>query len=241
MKKTIIVMPVANEENTMADVIREILNLPYSNLLLYIVIDSYTKDKTEEIIRSFEITGRVKCIFYKKSKGVVSCYLEGFRVALLDGAERVIEMDGGGSHMPSELPCFIEKLDEGYDCIWGSRFIKGGGFINNPLYRTILSSGGTILANLILGTKLKDMTSGYEAFQAHFLKNMNLDKFLSTGHMYQTEMRFYCRNYRTIEIPIYYHAGNSSLKWKSVGEALCVLFQLKKNEAKIRKVENGIL
>lgn len=241
MKKTIIVMPVANEEDTMAGIIQEILDLPYYNLYLYPVIDSYSKDKTEEIIRSFEYTGRVKCIFNKKSTGVVSCYLEGFRIALLDKAEWIIEMDGGRSHLPSELPQFIENLGKGYDCVWGSRFISGGGMHKDPLYRKILSSGGTILSNLVLGTKLKDMTSGYEAFQADILRTMDLNAFLSTGHMYQTEMRFYCRNFRTIEVPIHYHAGASSLKWQSVKEALHILFLLKDNERKVITLNNGIL
>ena len=189
MKKIIIVMPVANEEATMGRVIEEILALPYDNLYLYPVIDSYSKDRTEEIIRSYEDTGRVKCIFYKESRGVISCYLEGYKRALEDGAECVLEMDGGGSHQPNEIPQFVEKLEEGYDCVWGSRFTAGGEMSHQPLYRKILSSGGTILANLVLGTKLKDMTSGFEGFQAPVLRSMNLDSFLSTGHMYQTEMR----------------------------------------------------
>ena len=233
MKKTIIVMPVANEEETMGQVIEQILALPYDNLCLYPVIDNYSKDKTEEIIRSYEYTGKVKCIFYKESRGVISCYLEGFRRALADGAEQIIEMDGGGSHNPIEIPQFIEALERGYDCVWGSRFVSGGDISNHPLYRRILSSGGTLLANLVLGTKLKDMTSGFEAFQREVLENMNLDKFLSTGHMYQTEMRFYCRNKKTIEVPIHYIGGSSSLKMKYVTESLKILFQLKKHEKNV--------
>jgi glycosyltransferase involved in cell wall biosynthesis len=236
MKKTVIVMPVANEEKTMGSIIEQILALPYDNLFLYPVIDSYSKDQTEEIIRSYEKTGRVKCIFYAESTGVISCYLEGYRVALADGAERVIEMDGGGSHRPSELPQYIEKLDEGYDCVWGSRFTKGGSIENDPLYRRILSEGGTLLANLFLGTGLRDMTSGYEAFQREILEQFDFSKFLSTGHMYQTEMRFYCRNFRGIEVPIHYTAGKSSLKFKSVVEALAILFKLRKNEKYVRRV-----
>lgn len=202
MKKTIIVMPVANEGASMRKTIEEILNLPYDNLYLYPVIDSYSTDNTEEIIREYEKkTDKVKLIFYKESKGVVSCYLEGFRRALKDGAERVIEMDGGGSHQPAEIPIFLEKLDMGYDCVWGSRFISGGGINNHPIYRRILSSGGTMLSNLVLGTKYKDMTSGFEAFQASVLQKLELNNFLSTGHMYQTEMRYYCRKLRTIEVP----------------------------------------
>lgn len=234
MKKTIIVMPVANEGESMAQVLDEILALPYDNLWVYPVVDNFSKDNTEEIIRDYEKkTGRVKCVFYKESRGVISCYLEGFRQALADGAECVIEMDGGGSHSPKEIPQFVDALNQGYDCVWGSRFVKGGDISNHPLYRRILSSGGTILANLMLGTKLKDMTSGFEGFQADVLRRLDLSNFLSNGHMYQTEMRFYCRNLNTIEVPIHYIGGSSSLKFKSVIEALKILFQLKKHEKEV--------
>ncbi len=236
MKKTIIVMPVANEEGTMEQVLDEILALPYDNLYIYPVIDSYSQDRTEEIIREKERqSDKVKCIFYKESKGVISCYLEGFRQALSDGAERILEMDGGGSHLPAEIPQFLDKLEAGYSCVWGSRFMEGGSMRQQPLYRRLLSWGGTFLSNLVLGTRLKDMTSGFEGFQREVLESMNLDAFLSTGHMYQTEMRFYCRRLKTVEVPIHYVGTASSLKSSSVTEALKLLFQLKKNEDKVWK------
>ena len=235
MKKTIIVMPVANEGDTMGEVLDRILGLPYNDLSIYPVVDDYSTDNTAEVIRSYEHTGRVKCIYFKESTGVISCYLEGFRRALEDGAEQIIEMDGGGSHKPEEIGQFIEKLSEGYDCVWGSRFVTGGGIENLPLYRRILSGGGTFLANLVLHTTLKDMTSGFEAFKAEVLKGMNLDAFLSTGHMYQTEMRYYCRDLNTIEVPIHYTGSTSSLKLKSVTEALRILFMLKDNEKRVKK------
>ncbi len=237
MKKTIIVMPVANEEETMAQVLDEILALPYDNLHVYPVLDKYSKDHTEDIVKKYEReTGRVKDIFYENSRGVVSCYLYGFKRALEDGAEMIIEMDGGGSHQPKEIPQFIDGLNAGYDCIFGSRFIKSGGVVNDPLYRHALSVGGTILSNMVLKTKYKDMTSGFEAFQRHVLQKLDLDRFLSKGHIYQTEMRFYCRNLKYKEVPIHYIAGGSSLKMKSVKEALAVLFKLKANEPMVHSV-----
>ena len=236
MKKTIIVMPVANEEATMGQILEEILSLPYDNLYIYPVIDSYSKDRTEEIIREKEKqTDRVKCIFHEKSDGVVSCYLEGFKRALEDGAGQILEMDGGGSHLPAEIPGFLERLDEGYECVWGSRFMEGGSRREQPLYRRILSQGGTILANLVLGTSLKDMTSGFEGFQRKILENLDLDAFLSKGHMYQTEMRFYCRACHALEVPIHYVGTASSLKTSSVTEALRLLFRLKKNEVFVHR------
>ena len=144
-------------------------------------------------------------------------------------------MDGGLSHDPKQIPMYMDKLDEGYDCVWGSRFIKGGGVSDLPLYRRILSSGGTILANLVLGTRLKDMTSGYEAFQRHVLENINLDQIMSTGHMYQTEMRYYCRKLNCVEVPIHYVGSSTGLKASTVIEALEILFKLKKHERYIWK------
>ncbi len=236
MKKTVIVMPVANEESTMGWILDEILALPYDNLYIYPVIDSYSKDRTEEIIRERERTSdKVKCIFYRESQGVITCYLEGFRRALLDGAQWVIEMDGGGSHLPSEIPQFIERLGEGYDCVWGSRFMEGGSMREQPFYRRVLSHGGTFLSNFVLGTKLKDMTSGFEGFQREILEDLVLDEFLSKGHMYQTEMRYYCRNLRTIEVPIHYENSASSLSGGSVLEALKILFMLRSHEEKVHR------
>ncbi len=229
-------MPVANEAETMAQVIDDIMALPYENLYYYPVIDDYSKDDTEKIIRQkAEGNPRIKLIYYKESRGVISCYLEGYRQALLDGADRIIEMDGGLSHDPKQIPMYMDKLDQGYDCVWGSRFIKGGGVSDLPLYRRILSSGGTILANLVLGTRLKDMTSGYEAFQRHVLENINLDQIMSTGHMYQTELRYYCRNLNCIEVPIHYVGSSTGLKLQTVIEALEILFKLKKHERYIWK------
>lgn len=230
-------MPVANEGDSMRTVLEEIMNLPYDNLYVYPIIDKFSEDNTEEIIDEEErkTNGRVHKVFYKESKGMVSCYLEGFRQALADGAEQIIEMDGGGSHLPSELPKFIDNLENGYDCVFGSRFMPGGDIEHHPLYRRLLSRGGTFLSNLVLGTRLRDMTSGYEGFQRKVLDKFDFDKFLSHGHMYQTEMRFYCRSYKIIEVPIHYIGGGSSLKFKAVSEALHILFQLKENEKKVYK------
>ncbi len=234
-KKTIVVMPVANEEKTIGRVLNELIDLDIMNLRVFIVMDNYSKDNTQEIVEQYErkTDGKIHLLFHEKSKGVVSCYLYGFQKALEDEADYIIEMDGGGSHLPSELSQFVEKLNEGYECVFGSRFIKNGGVINDPLYRRLLSKGGTYLGNCVLKTQFVDMTSGFEAFRREVLERMDLNKFLSKGHIYQTEMRYYCRNFKYIEVPIHYFAGDSSLNIKSVREAISVLFKIKSNELRI--------
>lgn len=231
MSKYSVVMPAANEEATIMSTIEDIMNYKERELHLYIVIDYYSKDATEDIIReAMKKYDRLHLVFYKEARGVATCYLYGFKIAIDEGADFIIEMDAGGSHNVKDIPKFLSKLDEGYSCVWGSRFIKGGGVKDLPVYRLFLSRGGTILSNLVLGTRLHDMTSGFEAFKADVLKKMNLDKFMSRGHMYQTEMRYYCRNEKCVEVPIVYVGSDTVLKFKSVTEALDILFKLKKHE-----------
>ncbi len=242
MKKIIVIMPVANEESTMANILDRILCLPYDNMFVYPVMDHYSNDSTESIIDSYEVetNHRVHKVFYDESTGVASCYMKGYEEALKDNADYVIEMDAGGSHAPEAIPKFIEMLEQGYECIWGSRFIDGGADENMPLYRKLLSRGGTILSNLVLQTQLRDMTSGFEAFHADILRQFDFSQFLSKGHMFQTEMRFYCRHFKGIEIPIHYVGGGSSLKAKTVTRALSILFKLKSNETKVRRTTNDL-
>lgn len=109
----------------------------------------------------------------------------------------------------------------------------GGEAVRDPLYRRILSQGGTWLANWVLKTHYEDMTSGFEAFRRNVLEDLNFEKFLSRGHIYQTEMRYYCRGYKYKEVPIHYIAGDSSLGFGSVKEAFSVLFRMKANEPNI--------
>ncbi|MCR5216358.1 MAG: glycosyltransferase [Lachnospiraceae bacterium] len=232
MAKYAVVMPAANEESTIEQSIKEIMAFKDWDLHLYIIIDRYSKDRTEEIIRNLQNQyEKLHLVFYQDAKGVATCYLYGFQVAIQEGADFIIEMDAGGSHNPKDIPRFIEKLSEGYECVWGSRYMKEGAVENLPLYRRFISRGGTILANVVLGTKLMDMTSGYEAFRSEVLQEMDLSKFLSRGHMYQTEMRFYCRNRKAVELPIIYTGSTTVLKLKSVTDALSILFQLKKHES----------
>ncbi|MBQ9394639.1 MAG: glycosyltransferase family 2 protein [Proteobacteria bacterium] len=237
MKKIIVTMPVANEEATMANILDRILSLPYDDLYVYPVMDKYSTDSTESIIDEYEskTNHRVHKVFFEQSTGTASCYMKGYEEALKDNADYVIEMDGGGSHAPEEIPRFVEKLEQGYACVWGSRFIDGGVDDNMPFYRRFLSRGGTFLANFVLHTKLCDMTSGFEAYQADVLRQFDYSKFLSKGHMFQTEMRFYCRNCQGIEIPIHYVGSSSSLKASTVTRALGILFKLKANEVRVNR------
>ena len=233
-RKTIVVMPVANEGRTIADVFEIILSL-YDDIFIYPVIDKRSKDNTEQIIDTYSYASyeRVRKIWKSRTSGLAACYICGIKAALESGATYIIEMNAGMRHDPRELPLFIDKLNEGYDCVFSTRFSDGGSEIDTPMKRRLISKGGTIFSNIVLGTKLSDMTGGYSAFNAKVLRNMDLDSFLSKGRMFQTEMRYYCRNFNCVEVPITYRSSGNDLKPGTVKKAFKTLFKIKDNEDSI--------
>lgn len=229
LERVFIVIPVANEEASIEPLLRQTLKLSLSNMTVCAVMDRFSQDSTRLIIQELEreYSGCLRLLFFSGSTGVASCYLHGFKYALQEGATSVLEMDAGGSHQPSQIPIFLKKLEDGYDCVFGSRFISGGSIEGHPFYRKMLSRYGTLLANVIVGTRMHDMTSGFEAFRAEVLRALDLDAFVSQDHFFQTEMRYYCRNFRTIEVPIHYMGGRSTLNATTILRSLYNLFRLR--------------
>jgi len=246
MKKVGISIPVANEESTieefLTNLLKEIDTVHY-DFSIYIVMDNFTKDGTFDIVNKMsEKYDIIKTVFYEGSTGVVSCYLKGFKCALEEECDFVIEMDSGGSHPPSKIKEILYALDnENYDVVFMSRFMKGGNIDNVPWYRIMVSKGGTVLSNLWLGMNLTDGTSGFEGFRADVLKSFNLDAFISTGGIYQTEMKYYCYNYKTKEIPFVYVGSTSSFKVKWLFIALKTLFKIKYNKRNAINISANVM
>ena len=120
---------------------------------------------------------------------------------------------------------YWEKLNEGYDCVFGSRFCDGG-TMQGPTKRRIISRGGTALTNLLLGTRMQDMTSGFEMFSRSALQEV-LDKGIhSRAHFFQTEIRAHCRRLRVAEVPIRYRVTSNSVNRRVVIDALANLGRL---------------
>jgi dolichol-phosphate mannosyltransferase len=213
------VIPMANEESDF-DIFIEAVNralntLPSGNVFL--VIDKASTDGTLALCKKLsEKNNRFHTVWAPENRNVVDAYLRGYREALKTDAEFIIEMDAGLSHDPASLATFLKYLSEGYECVYGSRFIKGGSMGDSPANRQTLSRTGTILANLLLGTKLKDMTSGYQGFHRKVVAQFASFPLQSRAHFYQTELRYLLRKYKSIEIPIQYRAPSPRVSKKAI-------------------------
>jgi len=162
-----LVVPMANEEPDFVPFTAE-LKKSLSEIRsgkVYLVVDTVSKDNTRGLCEQLsKEDARFVTVWAPENKNVVDAYMRGYRESLRNNHDYIIEMDAGLSHDPAALSEFLKKLSEGYDCVFGSRFVKGGSMDDSPFKRRLLSKGGTILSNLLLGTKLKDMTSGYQGF-----------------------------------------------------------------------------
>ncbi len=113
-------------------------------------------------------------------------------------------MDADGSHRPEDLGRLLEASDDGADLVLGSRWVPGGGVVNWPWYRRLISRGGTFYAQLMLGIPIKDATGGYRAFRRETLERLPLDEVASQGYCFQIDMarRVLDAGMTIVEVPI---------------------------------------
>jgi dolichol-phosphate mannosyltransferase len=207
MTKVGMCIPVANEEETIDSFILQLLGFLKTRkevFKVYIITDGSSHDRTLEILKKYQSKKLINLHVYTQSNGVVSCYLYGLRKAVNDGCDYIIEMDSGFSHPISHLTNIISKL-ESYDIVFSSRFIKGGGIKNMPLYRVFISKLATKLSNFMLKTNFSDMTGGYKGFTRKSLDQL-LSHSYSQGGFWQVEMKYYSSTFNYCEIPYVYLA-----------------------------------
>jgi dolichol-phosphate mannosyltransferase len=222
-----VVIPMANEQedfHPFVSSLTEVLNMLECGKV-YFIVDKVSKDNTLELCNSLANSdNRFVTVWAPENKNVVDAYINGYKEALKNKHEIIIEMDAGLSHDPKALPMFLRVLNEGNECAFGSRFINGGSICDSNWKRTFLSRFGTILSNLLLGTKMYDMTSGYQGFHANIVEKFVEYGLLSKAHFYQTELRFLLRKSRYAEIPIHYRAPSPSVSKKAIYNSFNVLF-----------------
>jgi dolichol-phosphate mannosyltransferase len=222
-----VVIPMANEQadfKPFVNSLTEELNSLECGTV-YFVVDTVSKDNTLQLCQDLSAKdSRFVTVWAPENKNVVDAYMRGYKEALKSKHELIIEMDAGLSHDPKALPMFLRVLNEGNECAFGSRFINGGSICDSTWKRTFLSKFGTILSNVLLGSKMYDMTSGYQGFHADVVEKFVNYNLLSKAHFYQTELRYLLRKSRYAEIPIHYRAPSPSVSKKAIYNSFDVLF-----------------
>jgi dolichol-phosphate mannosyltransferase len=218
-----IVITMANEMDSFTLFIERLKKVidNYSMSSVFIITDGASKDETPQACAALaKKDSRFTHEHNTTVKNIVQAKMRCFAMACMQPVDYILEIDAGLSHKPEEIALFVQQMEAGVDCIYGSRFCKGGNMDHDSSSRKFLSSGGTLLTNLLLGTRLKDMTSGFQAFKKDIVMRMLTYPFKSIAHFHQTEMRYLLRHYTQVEVPIHYTAPSPNVSKKSIKNAI---------------------
>jgi glycosyltransferase involved in cell wall biosynthesis len=228
MKSTVIV-PTYNERENIVLFVPELLALPVG--LNVIVVDDNSPDSTGLIADEMSAKDpRVSVVHRPGKLGLGTAYIAGFKKALADGAERILTMDADYSHHPRYVPAMIERSQTA-DLVIGSRYVRGGGAVDSPVMRRLLSYGANVFAKIMLGLAAMDCTAGFRCYRRAVLESIDLDSIFSNGYSFLIEILYLVqrRGWTVAEVPIKFmdrRLGASKISRNEINRALYTVFRL---------------
>jgi dolichol-phosphate mannosyltransferase len=190
-----------------------------------LVVDDNSPDGTGEIAdRLARELSYVDVLHRERKEGLGPAYLAGFRHALANGADLVLEMDCDFSHSPDDVPRLIAAAGDA-DLVLGSRYVRGGSIGNWGIVRRFVSAGGSMYARVLLGSLVRDQTCGFKCYRRAVLEAIDLDAITSKGYAFQIETTYRTARagFRVAEVPIHFvdrEEGGSKMSRSIVAEAI---------------------
>ncbi|HSC74184.1 MAG TPA: polyprenol monophosphomannose synthase [Gaiellaceae bacterium] len=221
MPAAVVCLPTYNERENLEPMLRALGDKDVHVL----VVDDSSPDGTGELADRLAQELEYVSVLHRHAKeGLGPAYLAGFRRALADGAELILEMDCDFSHDPGDVPRLIAAAGDA-DVVLGSRYVDGGGVRNWGLVRRIISAGGSWYARVLLGTPVRDLTGGFKCYRRRVLETIDLDDVHSKGYAFQIETTYRAlrAGFRVIEVPITFvdrEDGVSKMSRTIVAEAI---------------------
>jgi dolichol-phosphate mannosyltransferase len=214
-------LPTYNERENLEPMVRALGD----KSVRVLVVDDNSPDGTGEI--ADRLAGEldyVHVLHREQKEGLGPAYLAGFRRALADGAELVLEMDCDFSHSPDDVPRLIAAAEDA-DLVIGSRYARGGSIGNWGLVRRFVSAGGSFYARVLLGAPVRDLTGGFKCYRRRVLETIDLGAIQSKGYAFQIETTYRTlrAGFSVVEIPIHFvdrEEGGSKMSRSIVAEAV---------------------
>ncbi|MBI3968661.1 MAG: polyprenol monophosphomannose synthase [Chloroflexi bacterium] len=226
----LVVLPTYNESRNLREIVPAILQAAPVSVL---IVDDNSPDGTGQIAEELraDFAPRIDVLHRPGKAGLGRAYVAGFRYALEREYDFVFEMDADFSHDPTDLPRFLEAIKQA-DLVVGSRYVPGGGTVNWPIWRRLISRGGSLYARAVLGASVHDLTGGFKCFRREALAVLDLESVQSNGYSFQIEVTYRLAQlgFRITEIPIKFverREGVSKMSWRIVAEAMLVVWRLR--------------
>jgi len=215
--KTMVTILTYNERENITSLLNEIMKLKENIKVL--VVDDDSPDGTWRIVEDYSKKNpRIHLLRRTSERGRGLAGIAGFKYALENEADYIIEMDGDLSHDPKYIPEFLKKIED-CDVVIGSRLVPGGGEVGRGFLRRLITRLAAIYVRILLGFKVTDPTSGYRCYRGEVLEAIDIGSLKARDPFLLTEMLFRCykKNFRIEEIPILFQdrkSGTSKIGWK---------------------------
>jgi len=187
--RTLVVLPTFNEVANIEEVLERLFDAcPDISVL---VVDDSSPDGTADAAEAVAARlGELEVLRRPSKSGLGSAYREGFRRGLAGGFDVMVEMDSDLSHDPAALPALLEAVDTGADLAIGSRYVPGGSIPDWSWHRRALSRWGNRYAAGVLDIDIADATSGFRAYRASALAQIDFHTVQADGYGFQIEMAY---------------------------------------------------
>ena len=162
--------------------------------------------------------------------GLGTAILTGMRYALEHQYDFLVNLDADFSHHPRYLPALMAGMNR-HDVMIGSRYVPGGGTVNWPLSRKIISRSVNLLVRFLFRLPIHDASGAYRCYRVAKLRQVPLDKVLSHGYSFQQEVLYRCRKAgcKLGETPIIFEdrrTGSSKVNLREAVRSLSMLVYL---------------
>ncbi len=232
MAKNLVVIPTFNEKENIEKIIRKVFSLNLNIDIL--IIDDNSPDQTAEIVKKLqtEFSERLFLIQRKGKLGLGTAYITGFKWALKNDYQYIMEMDADFSHNPDDLIRLQKTCEQGADMTIGSRYISGVNVVNWPMGRVIMSYYASAYVRFITRMKIKDTTAGFVCYKRNVLETIDLDNIKMQGYAFQIELKFktWKHGFNIVEIPIIFterKEGASKMSGGIFNEAVWGVIKMK--------------
>ncbi len=204
--KYCVAIPLLNEGEKIKTQLQKMKELAIHEIADIIIFDGGSDDGSTDI--DYLKNMGISALLVKTGKGRQGAQFRmGFDYILKRGYEGIVTIDGNNKDGVEAIPNFIAELENGYDFIQGSRFIKGGYHENTPLSRLIaVKLIHAPWISLLSGFRYTDTTSAYRGISRKVLEDDNLALFRDIFSAY--ELLFYMSakiprlGYKVKEIPV---------------------------------------
>lgn len=234
-REYVVLIPIINEGDRIHRELQRAKNANISHWADIVICDGGSTDgcTEESLLRSLE----VNTLLVKQDTGKQGAQLRmGLWWAMQRGYRGVITIDGNDKDSIEDVPRFIEKLQEGYDLIQGSRFVKGGKAINTPFVRwSSVRFLHAPIISLTAGQWFTDTTNAYRGYSMKYLQDPGVQPLRDVFQTYELlaylSVRATQLGMRACEIPVtraYPAAGKTPTKISAVrgnAELLSILFK----------------